>query len=128
MTKEYGTNKLTQHQIDAMSHEQVLNECAKAQYEPYWTKQTWLALLKRSDETAPNNNDVIKDYEVMGCVRVQTRGWIKAESIEEAKNQVRDEFLKHGMSSDMFFLARQIKWLHEKYPRDIGFEAVTEWK
>ena len=55
-------------------------------------------------------------------------GWIKAKDIKEAKKQVEDEFLKHGMPMDMFFLARQIKWLHEKYPRDIGYEPVTEWK
>jgi len=69
-----------------------------------------------------------KDFQVMVCMRIQTRSWIKAKTPEEAKKQVEDEFLKHGLPIDMFFLARQIKWLHGKYPKDIGFEAVSDWK
>lgn len=70
----------------------------------------------------------IKDFEVMVCMRIQTRGWIKAKTPEEAKKQVQDDFLKHGLPMDMFFLARQIKWLHEAYPRDIGYDVVTKWE
>jgi hypothetical protein len=71
---------------------------------------------------------VEKDFEVMVVAYVLDRT-VKAKNLNEAKNKVSDWLIeKGGYSTGLKFLGRQISWLHEKYPRDIGYEPVTEWK
>lgn len=68
------------------------------------------------------------DFEVRVVSYVLDRK-VKATTREEAKRLIREQFLATGgYSTSLIFEARQIKWLHEPYPRDVGFEPLEDWK
>lgn len=70
-----------------------------------------------------------KSFEVRVSNYILSRT-VKAKTLEEAKRIVKDKVLEvsGGYSVSLIFECREIKWLHEKYPKDIGFEPVTDWK
>jgi NifU-like protein involved in Fe-S cluster formation len=68
-----------------------------------------------------------KDFEVRALAYILTRH-IKAKTLDDAKNMVSKQLIQNGgYSTSLIFEGREIKWLHEKYPRDIGYEPLTTW-
>ena len=91
----------------------------------------------------PKVEEVEKDYQVRVLAYVLERTWVKAKTPEEAKRKISDQLIQDkyggGYSAGLVLQARQINWLHEKYPIDlgkgcwriatkIGYEPVTKWE